>query len=166
MSTSNLIVFLDFDGVLHPEPCAEGNHFCNVPLFESAMDALPGAQIVISSSWAHTAKWSAVVAPFSPAIAVRIAGKTPRFGTFKPNPEFANYTREAECREWLRANDKPAERWIAIDDRAYLFRPLCENLVRCDPETGLNVSSLREISRAVLLLEIPLRTSPRVIRCF
>ncbi|GIK54200.1 MAG: hypothetical protein BroJett014_31730 [Planctomycetota bacterium] len=31
------VLFLDFDGVLHPSLCLEAEHFCRRPLFEEVM---------------------------------------------------------------------------------------------------------------------------------
>lgn len=30
-------LFLDFDGVLHPEHCRESRHFCCLPVFEQVL---------------------------------------------------------------------------------------------------------------------------------
>jgi hypothetical protein len=32
----NRVIFLDFDGVLHPQVCAERDHFCFLPNFSQA----------------------------------------------------------------------------------------------------------------------------------
>ena len=47
-----MILFLDFDGVLHPEPCDEdGEPFCNLPALEAILRDFPAVEIVISSMW-------------------------------------------------------------------------------------------------------------------
>lgn len=33
-------------------------------------------------------------------------------------------------------NRDASDRWLAIDDRAYLFRPFSDVLVECDPKRG------------------------------
>ena len=43
------IVFLDFDGVLHPEHCHESKHFSCLPVFESVLRQVPGCKLVITS---------------------------------------------------------------------------------------------------------------------
>ncbi|WCT24267.1 HAD domain-containing protein [Acidovorax temperans] len=45
------ILFLDFDGVLHPEHCHESKHFCCLPVLEDALRQAPEWQVVISSTW-------------------------------------------------------------------------------------------------------------------
>ena len=45
------IVFLDFDGVLHPEHCHESKHFSCLPVFESVLSQVPDCKLVIASTW-------------------------------------------------------------------------------------------------------------------
>src|SRR2546427_1343239 len=45
------IVFLDFDGVLHPEFCHESKHFCCLPLMEDLLRQASTCLVVISSTW-------------------------------------------------------------------------------------------------------------------
>ncbi len=48
-------LFLDFDGVLHPQydggPTPKEICFCHLPRFEAVMRQHPGVLIVISSTW-------------------------------------------------------------------------------------------------------------------
>jgi len=48
-----MILFLDFDGVTHPQPCGDENVFCQLHLIEAVLREreLQGVHIVISSSW-------------------------------------------------------------------------------------------------------------------
>ena len=45
------ILFLDFDGVLHPEHCHESKHFSCLPVFESVLSQVPDCKLVIASTW-------------------------------------------------------------------------------------------------------------------
>ena len=45
------IVFLDFDGVLHPEHCHESKHFSCLPVFESVLSQVTDCKLVIASTW-------------------------------------------------------------------------------------------------------------------
>ena len=47
------------------------------------------------------------------------------------------YEREAECQAWLWANDVPHRRWVAVDDRSWLYRPFCKSLLLVDGRVGL-----------------------------
>lgn len=44
-------LFLDFDGVTHPDPCLAEGAFCQLPLIEDVLLEFPSVEIVISSSW-------------------------------------------------------------------------------------------------------------------
>lgn len=46
-------LFLDFDGVLHPEFCHESKHFMHREAFEAVMRVLSNVDLVISSTWRH-----------------------------------------------------------------------------------------------------------------
>ncbi len=73
-----MILFLDFDGVLHPEPCySDSDLFCHRPLFESVMREFPDIEIVISSTWRQNRSLAQLKALFSDDIAACIVGVTP-----------------------------------------------------------------------------------------
>lgn len=42
--------------------------------------------------------------------------------------ETIGYQRQAEVEAWLRESDQSWRSWIAIDDKAYLFRPVFAEL--------------------------------------
>lgn len=135
-----MILFLDFDGVLHPEPCCQdGDLFCRRPLFEAVMRDFPAVKIVISSTWRQTRSMDQLKALFSEDIAARVVGATPNWMDL---PELMSvigqYPRHVEVEGWLRQAGRPCEKWVAIDDRADWFKPFLPNLVRCDSNVGLN----------------------------
>lgn len=47
----NPVLFLDFDGVLHPEPSFSHETFSQLPLVEAVLRAFLSVDIVISSTW-------------------------------------------------------------------------------------------------------------------
>ena len=67
-------VFLDFDGVLHPEFCHESKHFCCLPLFEEVLRKVPDCEIVIASTWRLQTPIDVLRAHFSHDISPRIVG--------------------------------------------------------------------------------------------
>ncbi len=133
-----MIIFLDFDGVLHPFDRPDGVFTLRAD-FERVMRNYPGIDIVISSAWRETHTLEALRQLFSPDIAQRIIGVTPVF--LDPQP----HVRESEIREWLRAAGRSDEAWIAIDDTDWFFSPGCANLILVDPGTGFNISAEREL---------------------
>lgn len=133
-----LILFLDFDGVLHPEHCHASKHFCCLPVLEHALRQAPECKLVITSTWRLAQPFEALRQRFSPDIAVRIAGVTPKFSDLKQVPStLISYPREAECHAWRWANEVPHLPWLAVDDRSWNYRPFCNTLLLVDGSTGL-----------------------------
>ncbi len=148
------LLFLDFDGVLHPEPCyRDEDLFCRRPLFESVMREAPAVEIVITSTWRESRDLATLRGFFSDDIAARIVGVTP---SWRDLPELAaligpTYVRQIEIEGWLRQQQNRVwESWIALDDKAYWFRPFLPNLVLCDASTGLCERSAAELRRRLL----------------
>lgn len=136
-----MIVFLDFDGVLHPEITDnKADLFSRLPLVEDVLREFPRAEIVISSAWRlnwphQTLATLELRNHFSDDIAPRVIGVTPNYIHLdrKKAPDgLYLYPRQWECEMWLRAHRPPGTPWVALDDRAYWFRPFCENLMAFD----------------------------------
>lgn len=135
-----MILFLDFDGVLHPaydgmatpaERC-----FCHLRRFEAIMQDFPAVEIVISSSWRYQFSLDNLQSRFSPEIAARITGTTPLHLDAAGEP--LNIPREQEIVNWLIARDRADEPWIAIDDAVWQFRQHRDHLVACIWYEGLD----------------------------
>jgi hypothetical protein len=136
--TTMPILFLDFDGVLHPEHCHESKHFCCLPVLEAALRHVPNCDVVISSTWRRQEPLPVLQRRFSTDIAARILGITPYYADLTNVPDtLVAYHREAECHAWLRANQAQHRPWLALDDRSWLFRPFCKSLLLTNGRTGL-----------------------------
>lgn len=132
------ILFLDFDGVLHPEHCHESKHFCRLPILEGALRQVPEYKIVITSTWRLEQTLADLRQRFSPDIANMIQGVTPRYSDLLNVPAtLVSYQREAECHAWLWSNNLPHHNWLAVDDRSWMFRPFCKSLLLVDGREGL-----------------------------
>lgn len=136
-----MILFLDFDGVLHPENTnRKSDLLTRLPLIEDVLREFPSAEIVISSAWRlnwphHTLATLELRRHFSEDVAPRVIGVTPNFTQLDRQnaPDGLHlYRRQWECEMWLRANRLPGTPWVALDDRAYWFRPFCKNLMAFD----------------------------------
>lgn len=125
------VLFLDFDGVLHPSLCLEAEHFSRRPLFEEVMRRFPAVRIVISSSWRHHFALDRLHPFFSGDIAERIDGTTPLWVPGGP----ANRFQEIMASVCSRGLDEAG--WLALDDSAFEFPRSCANLVLCDGRFGL-----------------------------
>lgn len=81
-----MILFLDFDGVLHPDQVYlvhgrpvlrdEGHLFMWTPLLEDALNPLPDVQIVLSTSWVRELNFKRASNFFPEALRRRIIGAT------------------------------------------------------------------------------------------
>jgi hypothetical protein len=132
-------MFLDFDGVLHPEGEAHiqdgGADFCFLPRLEALLREFPEVKIVISSSWREQVRYETLVKPFSSDIRARILGATPHSGFGLPPPY---RKREGEILAWLQLHDAIDEAWVALDDAYWQFDRCKEHLVRCGSFTGFD----------------------------
>ena len=72
-----IVLFVDFDGVTHPEPCLRIDEFCFLPLIEQVLREHIDLDVVISSSWRHEHSLDQLRGFFSPDVAQRVVGVTP-----------------------------------------------------------------------------------------
>lgn len=139
-------VFLDFDGVLHPEFCHESKHFACLPLFEQVLRQTPDCDVVITSTWHLQIPIEGLRDRFAPDLAKRIVGITDQFEKLEGIPaSLVSFPREAECYAWLRAYDRVVFPWLAVDDRSWLYRPFNRSLFLVDGKTGLTLSRAQEL---------------------
>ena len=130
------LVFLDFDGVLHPVKAGD-QQFCYLPVFEACMRQCPHMGIVITSTWRLVMELAGLRALFSHDIAQRVLGKTPELLVDLP---FARYR---EIRKYLTKNSLHAP-WLAVDNEADLFPPM-RNLVLTDSITGFDIAAAEKV---------------------
>lgn len=136
------IVFLDFDGVLHPHPPFPSELFGRLPIFESWLRERPLVQVVISSSWRMTHDLDELRKFFSEDVQPRVVDVTPAGAD-------SSGSREHQIRSWLRAC-APAAQWVAFDDCQWLFSRT-ERLVLCRSVDGLQTEDLEAADRLLTL---------------
>lgn len=169
-----MLLFLDFDGVLHHEnvtlkPChpAERRHLKPAEsrflthdsklakgksLFEHAdrladmLVPFPHVKIVISSSWREHFRPDKLMSFLPEALASRVIGQTPVYDKYG-----GVGSRLLEVLAYLHGNGLADQPWIALDDQAQLFWDDTENppdnLIitnACDGITESNVQELIE----------------------
>ncbi len=149
-----VILFLDYDGVLHPDPCLDASRlFENAQRLAKVLDPFPEVGIVLSTSWRNVRPDNELLDPLPERLRLRILGRTPNFGECAADAARAPYRRHAECEQWLRDHYMSDCAWWALDDRADWFSPYCENLLECDPrfgfdeQMGVRLSSTLELGR-------------------
>lgn len=148
-----MIMFLDFDGVLHPVPCKGNALLCFIPRFERVLRDFPYLQVVVSSLWRASHDLESLRAYFSEDIRPRIIGLTP-FTTalvFDPDSEFVlAQTRHAEVLLWIEQNAYTGP-WLALDDAWREFPDPCSELIRCETELGFDEAVERTLRRRLSL---------------
>lgn len=161
-------LFLDFDGVLHPEYGHPSRFFEALPLLVTVLHPRPWVEVVVSSNWRYeradavttgstttvatsaTSVWR--LKPMEkvnewlkaePLLCQRVVGINPLTpdGSQLPDRVLA-YEREAQCLAWLRAWRPSRLHWLALDDRSWLFSPFCPQLFETDGTQGLQPDQL------------------------
>ena len=148
----NCILFLDFDGVTHPDPCSKANYFCQLPLIEYVLREQQRVDVVISSSWRYDHRLPALCAYFSPHLRTRVIDVTPNVARTDHEgwipPDLLQHHREWECTKWLRQHRPAEQAWLVIDDADAWFLPDCAHLLKTQSERGFQpeqASALREM---------------------
>ena len=121
------VLFLDFDGVLHPT--SHGSVlFSQMNLLEDAVGN-ESCQIVISSSWRFHTDFAKLRGQFSRDLQERILGVT-------GEPYIGSYARFHEINAYVQAQG--IDDWRALDDAFWEFPKGCDQLIRCNPNTGMS----------------------------
>lgn len=72
-----MVLYLDFDGALHPENSRTEPKFCRLPLLEAWLGERPSVEVVISSSWREVHPFAELVSFFAEDLQHRVIGVTP-----------------------------------------------------------------------------------------
>jgi hypothetical protein len=143
-----MILFLDFDGVLHPDPCPPDRLFEHATVLARTLAPFR-LQVVLSTSWRSVHPLADLKARLPAALAARVVGTTPNFSAISAGAgPLHPYPRQAECMAWLQQH-APGRAWHALDDRAEWFAPYCEHLTVCDARTGVTAQTLAHLVSAV-----------------
>ncbi|QSI76663.1 HAD domain-containing protein [Niveibacterium microcysteis] len=138
-----MILFLDFDGVLHPLNKAE--KFTRAHLLDTFLAEQCDVEIVLSTSWRQIFPLAVLRSKLTATIAERVIGATPIFprAALEPAPAAV---RERECRMWLDTNGRTDAAWIALDDEPTLFATR-ERVIVCDSRVGLTPESIEALQQ-------------------
>jgi hypothetical protein len=143
-------LFLDFDGVLHPDRYSLSNYdpdrvfrsnevFSQAPVLAGLITEFP-CQIIISSSWRFTYNLEEMKEKLPKAIAKNVVGMT---GDAYIGP----YPRYNEIQEYLISRNKSLYGWRALDDSKMEFPNGCTDLILCDPNTGIASKQIQELKK-------------------
>ena len=132
----NKLLFLDFDGVLHPSHFAGQDPFNRVHLLEEVVEG-SNICIVISSSWRFTHSLERLRKLLPNSISSLVIGVTgsPVIGKHPRYQEIMNHTKGLE----------PGTSWRALDDSYWEFPANCQELIRCNPNTGVGPKEVAQL---------------------
>lgn len=138
MSSKSL--YLDFDGVLHPNNVQKGQAFCHIAALDAAMQG-SDASIVISSTWRFYESLENLRGFFPPSLRIKIQGLTGQahVGSLARWHEISSHAAQHDVHDWR-----------ALDDAASQFPLECPNLILCNGQTGLQTEQLSELRRWLL----------------
>lgn len=146
----SLLIFLDFDGVTHPDKDRSnretleraGGYFCRLPRLEDMLrePEFADAKIVVSSTWRDHMTIHQLREFFALDVRDRVIGTTPR----RINHQ-GNYQRLAEIKAFLANHSNPAAPWIAIDDLRQHFPAGLPNIYFTEFDVGLTYADIDEI---------------------
>lgn len=145
------IIFLDFDGVTHPEPSNEA--FTQLPLIEEVLRAYPLVPVVLSTSWREQLPMDVICANFSSDIESRIIGATPVMDWAKRNSHvvpISRNSRQFEVELWMYLYLTMDHPWIAIDDREHWFEAGCRNLLTTNRNTGFTSDDAKQLHKMIM----------------
>ncbi len=136
-----MIIFLDFDGVLHPELPDRADDFVCRSKFWQILRACPDVDVVFSTSWRELHPVHELIDFATQGggedLAHRFIGSTLCIPQESVGYRIEqHYRRESECRLWLSDNGRQESSWLAIDDFPAYFSPSCLSLYVVDHTTG------------------------------
>jgi hypothetical protein len=139
------LIFLDFDGVLHP--CVAGT-FIYLERFQTFLRKHSELRVVFATTWRLDHHWQQLLALFDADLQERFIGITPDLSGI------GSAQREREICTWLRANGYERAPWVALDDDASLFSPNLPQLVCCETIRGLRPAQLARIEEKLGLTSL------------
>lgn len=156
-------LYLDFDGVLHPDNAYIDNRgrvrlegpgalFMWAPTLAQALEDHPDIDIVLSTSWVPTKSFSYARKSLPADLAVRVTGATWHSSFRHDYDKKVWWDHSTRCEQILAdVNRRGRAGWLAIDDDHADWVPaFTEHLVRTHGDTGLGSPWVRERLRGAL----------------
>ena len=141
------VLFLDFDGVLHPVGgTSEGRAFVHLARLQAFLrePAMQDVAVVVSSTWRLILEPARLIGLFAPDIRARVRGATPDLGD-----EPMEHARYREIRAWLDRHPE-VKSWAALDDAVRQFPPHAHrHVVFTSPATGLTDADLAALGQVL-----------------
>ena len=133
------LLFLDFDGVLHPNFSQERDYFCRIDLLIEALGSeTTELEVIISSSWRFHHSFDQILGYLPQALQGIVSGATPEV-------EPGRHQRYREiCAYLLQYNRTP--NWRALDDDVNEFPKDFKWLISCNGRVGLDEESANQLN--------------------
>jgi hypothetical protein len=131
---SDILVFLDFDGVLHPKVDRSPKQQC-LNALEQVFTECSRLKIIICSTWREAYSLKELVTFLGPVMGLRVIGVTPVL-----NDLFLTHERYHEVMKYLKTNGLEVHPWKAIDDAPELY-PSDAPLLQIDPLEGFTLQN-------------------------
>lgn len=137
-----MLIFLDFDGVLRCDAASPlyGLDPPRLRRFQTTLRELPGADVVIASSWREGFSLVALRGHFADDIRPRIIGATPILlaGTER--------RRYQEVSAYLKRKEPDGRPWVALDDQREHY-PVRDNVRILDSAVGFDEAAAEWLLR-------------------
>ena len=145
-----MILFLDFDGVLHPLEAEGAELFSCLQKLWTLLRRHPEIEVVFSTAWRSSFPLNTlrkyVTLGGGEDLALRFIATT----TDEIDHDSDLMSRLIECESWLAENAREQEPWIAIDDMAVLFgHHPAANVYIVNPAHGLREHDVEAISALI-----------------
>ncbi|MGV6953155.1 HAD domain-containing protein [Pseudomonas chlororaphis] len=149
MQTKSHILFLDFDGVLHPDAVylsrqgptlkADGTLFMWAPILADLLDDFPMISLVLSTSWVRHLGYKRALAYLPLKLQARVIGATWHSSMAKDWVDENQWERKTRYDQICRyASRSQLQHWIALDDDVQGWaESSAQHLVVCVPDLGL-----------------------------
>ena len=141
-----MILFLDFDGVLHPTLRGEPD-FCRIHLLWEILRTCQDVDVVFTTSWREIYEFGELVQFVTrnggEDMAPRFIGATPSFT--RDADTCYLWHRNYECLLWLEGNGQAQRPWLALDDIRTSFPPESPKLYLTSNKTGLTETDVPKI---------------------
>ena len=131
------IVYLDFDGVLHPSTPTNEGLFSRAALLEPAFENTR-CSIVISSSWRFTHSLDNLRKKLPSFLAQRVVDTTGA-------AVIGKHARYQEITAHAYSHDDVIL-WRALDDSHWEFPVNCSELIHCNPNTGIGPKEITKLA--------------------
>lgn len=139
----SMLIFLDFDGVLHPIQASPGQRWTGMYVLADVLYRRPHIKVVVSSSHREFTTMEEIQSIFPADLRDRVIGATPMVAVGAGDVRLPG--RRREILAWLNGNGLSESTWIAIDDDAERFASGCRQLYLVDSSNGLTWADVNDL---------------------